>query len=63
LQQTLEGRSLQGSTGIAAIVVEGGKGAPALLALADDEGLTGFPLSVQGVEGLFETPSSDDLRV
>ncbi len=47
-------RTLHGPTGLAAIVVAGGKRPPALAALACHIGLAGRPLRLETVEGLVE---------
>lgn len=54
-EQTLEGRSLQGAAGEAAVVVHHRRGDPALGSLAGDIGLAGLPLGVEGVEVLLQS--------
>ena len=54
-EQTLQGGPLQGSAGDTTIVIKGGKCGPALVLLARDIGLTGFPLCIEGIEVLLET--------
>ena len=53
-QQALQGGTLQGSAGEAAVVEAGGKQGPALVALAADERLAGLALGVQAVERLLQ---------
>ena len=53
-QEAGEGRALHGPARIAAVVEPLGDQMPALMPLAPDEGLAGFPLGVQGIEVLLE---------
>ena len=54
-EQALQRRALQGGAGDATIVIKVGKCSPALVLLARDIGLTGFPLCIEGIEVLIET--------
>jgi hypothetical protein len=54
-QQAFESRPFRRSAGITAIVIEGGKGGPALVPLTLYIGVTGLALSMQGVEILFQS--------
>src|SRR5438128_8517560 len=54
-QQPFESRSFRRPPGIAAIVIEGGEGGPALVALTLYIGVTGLALRMQGVEILFQS--------
>src|SRR5712672_2463597 len=53
-EEPLEGRSLQGATREATVVIEVSDQEPPLPSLAQDEGLTGFPLGVDGIEVLLQ---------
>jgi hypothetical protein len=54
LQQTLQCRSLHRSAGVSTVIVASGQYSPAFMPLAEDEGLAGFSLCIERVEGLFE---------
>ncbi len=54
VEQALQGRTQHRAAGDAAIVVEGRQGAPALVPLAEDVGLTRLALCMQGVELLLQ---------
>ena len=53
-QQPLEGWSVRRSAGISPVVVEDGKGRPALVPLAFYIGLTGLALRMKRIEILFQ---------
>src|SRR5260370_15789858 len=54
-QQSFESRPFRRSPGIAAIVIEGGKGSPALVPLTLYICVAGLPLRMQGIEILFQS--------
>jgi hypothetical protein len=54
-KEPLKGRADHRPSREAAIVIEGGQGDPAFMLLADDEGLAGIPLGIEGVEALLQT--------
>jgi hypothetical protein len=54
-QQPLQSRPFRRSPGISAVVVEGGKGSPALVPLALYIGVAGLALRMQRVEILLQS--------
>src|SRR5580704_3544911 len=54
-QQLLQSWSLQGSAGVSAVVITSRQCPPAFVSLAENEGLAGFSLGIERVEGLLET--------
>ena len=54
-EQLFERGPVHVSARVAAVVVASGNDSPALVALTQDESLAGFPLRIEGVEGLLQT--------
>ena len=54
-EQLFERGPVHVSTRVAAVVVASRNDSPALVALTQDESLAGFPLRIEGVEGLLQT--------
>src|SRR6202011_4927990 len=54
-QQPFQSRPFRRSAGITAIVIEGGKGGPALVPLTLYIGVTGLALRMQGIEILLQS--------